>query len=107
MMLRKIVKPYLFLKREAIQNQCIAYSGKETKYNMICNTACTLELSDFGTINGFEHVNLLIFFLISMPFAASPISQTCWHACSYCANNVAETSLSISQCMPVYVIMCI
>lgn len=63
MMLRKIVEPYLFFKREAIQNQCIAYSGKETKYNMICNTACTLELSDFGTINGFEHVNLFFFFL--------------------------------------------
>lgn len=57
MVLRKDVEPYVFLEREAMLNQCIAYSGKETKYNMICNTSCTLELSNFfGTIKGFEHV---------------------------------------------------
>lgn len=56
MVLRKIVEPCV-LKGEAMMNLCIAHSGKETKYDMICNTACTLELSNFfGTIKGFEHV---------------------------------------------------
>lgn len=54
--MRKIVEPHVFLNREAMLNQCIAYSGKETKYNMICSSACTLELSSFGMIKGFEHM---------------------------------------------------
>lgn len=85
-------------------NQCIAYSGKETKYNMVCNTTCALELSNFfGTIQRFEH---MFIFLNSYLYH---LQQTLYSKLAamlahIVQNNVAEASLSTSKCMPLCVI---
>lgn len=67
MVLRKTVQPYVILKGETMQDHCKAFSGKETKFNMIFNPACTLAEAEqllWNCKGIWAYVHLLIFFNI-------------------------------------------